>query len=148
MDGDVIFWIIAGLALIGLEVLVGEFVLLMLGGGALAAAGAAAVGAEVWQSALVFAIVSIALLLLVRPPLKRHYMSGPVHAMNADALLGSRAEVIEHVNADSGLVRIDGGEWSARPARPGLTFTPGEKLVVERIDGPIAFVDSDNPEGN
>jgi membrane protein implicated in regulation of membrane protease activity len=35
-----VIWLIAGLALIAAEVLSGEFVLLMIGGGALAAAGA------------------------------------------------------------------------------------------------------------
>lgn len=148
MDNEVIFWIVAGLGLIGLELLVGEFVLLMLGGGALAAAAASATGADTWVSALVFAVVSIALLLLVRPPLKRHYVSGPRHAMNTDALLGTHAEVLEPVDEDGGLVRIGGEHWSARPARPGLRFETGQKLVVERIDGAIAVVDSEYPEGN
>ncbi|GAB3756167.1 NfeD family protein [Yimella sp. NH-Cas1] len=144
MDWTTLFWIVAGLALIGLEVLGGEFVLLMLGGGALAAAGTSAAGADTWVSAVVFAVVSIALLLLVRPPLKRHFLSGPMHAMNTDALLGARAEVVEQVTEDGGLVRIGGDIWTARPARPDMTFEPGEKLVVDRIDGAVAVVDSDN----
>ena len=143
MNGATLFWIIAGLALVGLEVVGGEFVLLMLGGGALAAAGTSAAGADTWVSALVFAIVSIGLLLLVRPPMKRHFLSGPKHAMNTDALLGARAEVIERVHEDGGLVRIGGEEWSARPARRSFVFEPGERLVVERIDGAIALVDKD-----
>lgn len=144
MDWTTLFWIVAGLALIGLEVLGGEFVLLMLGGGALAAAGTSAAGADTWVSAVVFAVVSIALLLLVRPPLKRHFLSGPMHAMNTDALLGARAEVVEQVTEDGGLVRIGGDIWTARPGRPDMTFEPGEKLVVDRIDGAVAVVDSDN----
>ncbi|GAA3666562.1 NfeD family protein [Yimella sp. RIT 621] len=144
MDWTTLFWIVAGLALIGLEVLGGEFVLLMLGGGALAAAGTSAAGADTWVSAVVFAVVSISLLLLVRPPLKRHFLSGPMHAMNTDALLGARAEVVEQVTEDGGLVRIGGDIWTARPARPDMTFEPGEKLVVDRIDGAVAVVDSDN----
>ncbi len=143
MNGATIFWIIAGLALVGLEVIGGEFVLLMLGGGALAAAASSAVGAEPWVSAVVFAVVSLALLLLVRPPLKRHFLSGPKHAMNSDALLGARAEVLEQVHDDGGLVKIGGEQWSARPARAGMVFEVGERLVVDRIDGAIALVDSD-----
>lgn len=146
MDGPTLFWIIAALALVGLEVAGGEFVLLMLGGGALAAAGTSAAGADTWVSALVFAVVSIALLLLVRPPLKRHFLSGPKQAMNTDALLGARAEVIEQVHDDGGLVRIGGEQWSARPARSGFVFEPGTRLVVERIDGAIAVVDKDFDE--
>lgn len=143
MNAAVIFWAVVGLALIGLELISGEFVLLMLGGGALAAAGSSAVGADPWVSAVVFAVVSVALLLLVRPPLRRHFLSGPHHAMNTEALLGTRAEVVEQVTDDTGLVRIGGDEWTARPARPGLIFEPGEKLVVERIDGAVAVVDSE-----
>lgn len=143
MDGTTIFWIIAALALVGLEVVGGEFVLLMLGGGALAAAGSSAAGADTWVSALVFAVVAVALLLLVRPPLKRHFLSGPVHAMNTDALLGARAEVLERVDEHGGLVKLGGEHWSARPAHAGMVFQPGQWLVVDRIDGAIAVVDKD-----
>ena len=42
------------------------------------------------------------------------------------------------------LVRIGGDIWTARPGRPDMTFEPGEKHVVDWIDGAVAVVDSDN----
>ncbi len=66
-----VIWLIAGLALIAAEVLSGEFVLLMLGGGALAAAGASAlVGGGPLLGVGVFAVASVLLLFAVRPALR------------------------------------------------------------------------------
>lgn len=143
MDAQTVFWIVIGLALIATEVLGGEFVMLMLGVGALSAGGAAAAGAAPWLSAIVFALVSLVLLLGVRPPLKRHYLTGPHEPMNTDALLGASAEVVEPVDSDGGRVKIGGELWSARAADAD-TYDVGTKVVVQQIDGAIAVVESEN----
>lgn len=137
------FWIVIGLALIATEVLGGEFVMLMLGVGALSAGGAAAGGAAPWLSAIVFAVVSLILLLGVRPPLKRHYLTGPTEPMNTDALLGVTAEVVESVDSHGGRIKIGGDLWSARAADE-LTYDVGSTVVVQQIDGAIAVVEPEN----
>ncbi len=144
MNTQALFWIVIGLALIATEVLGGEFVMLMLGVGALSAGGAAAAGAAPWLSAIVFALVSLVLLLGVRPPLKRHYLTGTVEPMNTDALLGSGAEVVETVDGDGGRIKIGGELWSARSADPVMTYDVGSKVVVQEIDGAIAVVEPAN----
>ncbi|GAB3586594.1 NfeD family protein [Calidifontibacter terrae] len=144
MDAQTIFWIVIGVTLIATEVLGGEFVMLMLGVGALSAGGASAAGAAPWLSALVFALVSVVLLLGVRPPLKRHYLTGPIEPMNTDALLGATAEVVESVDSDGGRIKIGGDLWSARAAEPSFTYDVGSKVVVQQIDGAIAVVETEN----
>ncbi len=73
-----VIWLIAGLALIAAEVLSGEFVLLMLGGGALVAAAGPRWSVRArWSGAVVFARrPSVLLLFAVRPPLRRRLDRG------------------------------------------------------------------------
>ena len=138
-----LIWAIAGLLFIAAEAISGEFMLLMLGGGALSAALAALLGAPEWLAAVVFALASFVLLAMVRPALKRHLLRRPTVPSNAAALLGARAVPVAPFGDEGGLVRIGADVWSARPATPGHAFTEGEHLVVQRIDGAVAVVDCD-----
>ena len=112
-----VIWLIAGLALIAAEVLSGEFVLLMLGGGALAAAGASAlVGGGPLVGVGVFAVASVLLLFAVRPALRRRLDRGIDHARDAPPGAGRqhRALVVARVDGHGGQVKIGGDLWSAR----------------------------------
>src|SRR5690349_23312764 len=85
-----LIWLIAGIALLAGEMLAGEFVLAMLGGGALVAAGGAAVFGLGWLgSTLLFAVASVLLLAGVRPVLRRKAqksVEGYVH--HTDKIVG------------------------------------------------------------
>ncbi|TDD32841.1 NfeD family protein, partial [Saccharopolyspora elongata] len=54
-----LLWLIAGVVLIGAEVISGELVLLMLGLAAIGAAGAAALGVPLGVDAAVFALLGL-----------------------------------------------------------------------------------------
>jgi membrane protein implicated in regulation of membrane protease activity len=135
-----LIWLIAGLVLVSAEVLSGEFVLLMLGGGALVAAGAALLGAPVLVTALVFGGASVLLLFAVRPALKRRLArgieSGPMHSA---ALVGKGAVVVARVDATGGRIKIGGDLWSAR-AMGDAVLEPGERATVVDISGATALV--------
>ena len=66
-----LIWLLIGLVLIGSEVVSGELFLVMLGGGALAAAAGAALGLTLLPAAGVGGAVAVLLLLAVRPVAKR-----------------------------------------------------------------------------
>ena len=135
-----IVWFAAGILLAAAEMLGGDLVLLMLGGGALAAALAAWVGAPLWLTGVIFAIVSVGLLLGVRPVIKRHLLRSPSTPMGIEALRGREAEVVASFGNTGGQVRIDGDVWSALPADPHDTFRTGETVIVHQIDGATAVV--------
>lgn len=136
-----VLWFAAGILLVAAEILVGDFFLLMLGGGALAAALATALGAPTWVAAVVFALASVGLLVGVRPLLRRHLLRTPTVAMNADALVGLPAVVTVTVtDGDGGRVRLDGQEWTARTDEGAPSLPVGSEVVVERIDGATAVV--------
>ena len=90
-----LIWLIAALVLASAEVLTGDMFLLMLGGGALAAAGTRFVfNGPIWVDGVVFLVVSVLLLVGVRPPLRRHLTKGKVMPEPAKALEGKSALVL------------------------------------------------------
>lgn len=135
-----VIWLIAGLVLVSAEVLSGEFVLLMLGGGAFAAAIASLLGLPVLGSTLVFAAVSVLLLFAVRPALRRRLDRGVTpHAMNVQALVGGSAVVVARVDGHGGRVKIGGDVWSAK-ALDGRQIEPGQQVTIVTIEGATAMV--------
>ena len=66
-----VIWLIVALGLAGAEALTGDMSLLMLSGGALAAAGSSWLDVPIWADGAVFLVVSVLLLVLVRPALRR-----------------------------------------------------------------------------
>lgn len=136
-----LIWLVAGLVLIGAEALSGDLILLMLAGGALSAAGVSAVvDPPLWVDGIVFAVVSLLLLLTVRPVAKRHMFNRPRLATNTEALVGEHAVVVAAITEDGGQVKFSGGVWSARAAHPGDRFDEGESVTVLEIDGATAVV--------
>ncbi|KQB85770.1 NfeD family protein [Corynebacterium lowii] len=137
---EIIAWFIAALALAGLELAVGEFTLLMLGGGALAASGMAVLETPLWAQVLTFALVSLGLLFFIKPLLRRRMQVPLALDTSTGALVGHRAEVIEPVTEGGGQIKLDGTIWSAATVDPHAEYNAGEYVTVVRIDGPVAIV--------
>jgi membrane protein implicated in regulation of membrane protease activity len=130
------------LVLIAAEVASGQFVLLMLGGGALVAAGVAALapGSPV-LGGVAFALASLVLLFAARPALKRRLDRGMGAApLHTQALVGRGGVVLQRVDAHGGRVRIGGDEWSARPLVEHDVIEAGTAVTVMRISGATALV--------
>jgi membrane protein implicated in regulation of membrane protease activity len=138
-----LIWLIIGIALVVAEVLSGDLVLLMLGFGALAAAGSAALTGNAFIDVGVFAIASIGLLVLARPALKRRFLSGPGVKTNTDALVGAQAIVVATVDAQSGQVKLAGDVWSARSFSDDQVIQPGASVTVVEISGATAVVSAE-----
>ena len=140
MPGALI-WLISALVLAGAEALTGDMFLLMLGGGALAASVSSyLVGWPVWADGAVFLIVSVLLLLLVRPVLRRRLTPAIGAPMGIQALEGKHALVLDRVARHGGQVKLDGQVWTARPLNDGDVYEPGESVIVMHIDGATALV--------
>ena len=99
-------------------------------GGALTALIAALCGAEIWLQTILFFVVSIALLLCLRPLSKKLLKKRKV-ATNADSNIGKTAVVTETIDnlRGTGAVKISGVEWSARSVDDSVL----EKDAVVRI---------------
>lgn len=135
-----LLWLIFALVLAGAEALTGHMFLVMLGGGALAAALTSwLLDSPVWVDGAVFLVVSVLLLVVVRPPLRRR-LTPNVPRLGIEALEGKTALVLERVARDNGQVKFDGQVWTARPLDENDVYEPGEPVTVMQIDGATAVV--------
>ena len=140
MPGALI-WLIVGLGLAGAEAVTGDLSLLMLSGGALAAAGSSwLLGLPVWVDGVVFLVVSVLLLGLVRPVMRRRLNSGRGLPEPVKALEGKHAVVLEPVSRHQGQIKLDGEVWTARPYNDDDVYQPGDQVTVMHIDGATAVV--------
>ena len=139
-----LIWLILGVILIIAEVVSGDFVLIMLGLGALLGAGAEALTGNIWIDVAVFAVSSVGMLALARPALKRRFLAGPNIRMHTDALIGARAVVLSTVDFEAGQVKIAGDVWSARSmSQDHPPIVPGTSVTVVEIAGATAVVSAE-----
>jgi membrane protein implicated in regulation of membrane protease activity len=133
-------WLIIGILLVAAEVLTADLTLAMLGLAALAAAGGAALGAPVVAQVAVFGAVSVGLVAVARPVLRRRLHAGPHIRTNVEALVGSKAVVVATVDAQHGQVKLAGEVWSARSYDETQVLEPGRSVTVMDISGATALV--------
>lgn len=136
-------WIIVGGVLIIAEVLSGDFVLIMLGLGALFGAGSAAVSGNPLIDVVVFGVASVGLLVLARPALKRRFLAVSGVKTNVEALVGTHALTLSTVDAHEGRVKLGGEVWTARSITEGNVIDPGTTVTVVEISGATAVVSVD-----
>ena len=136
-----LIWLVFALGLAGAEALTGDMSLLMLSGGALAAAGSSwLLDLPVWADGAVFLVVSVLLLVVVRPALRRKLTAGKGLLEPVKALEGKPALVLGRVSQHDGQVKLDGEVWTARPYNDNDVYEPGDSVTVMHIDGATAVV--------
>ncbi|PZS38778.1 MAG: hypothetical protein DLM62_11825 [Pseudonocardiales bacterium] len=134
-----VVWLVAGLLLIAAEVITSGFVLIMLGTGALVAAGFAALGAGPLLDVAVFAGASVVLTTVARPVLKSRLHTAHIPT-NVEALVGDKAIVVSTVDAHGGKIKLRGELWSARAFDETEVLQPGHAVTVMTISGATAVV--------
>lgn len=136
-----LIWLVVAVGLAAAEALTGDMFLLMLSGGALAAAGSNwLLGLPIWVDGATFLVVSVLLLVLVRPALRRRLTAGPGLPEPVKALEGKHALVLDRVDRHRGQVKLDGEVWTARPLNEDDVYQPGDQVTVMQIDGATAVV--------
>ena len=110
--------------------------------GALVAMILAIIGLEWWIQLIAFVVVSVILLLVLRPIASR-LIKPKKQATNYDALIGKTCEVTQDILPEKwGHVNVKGVDWSARSeddsivpagAKVEILAVEGAKLVVKSI---------------
>jgi membrane protein implicated in regulation of membrane protease activity len=137
-------WLIWAIAAVLLAV--GEIFtpgLFFLGPVALAAVAAGIValaGVGVAVQLIIFIAGSIASVLFLRPIARAHLHMPAALRTGTAALEGSKAVVLQRVDANGGRVRIGGEEWSARAYMEDQVLEPGSRVEVVKIEGATALV--------
>jgi membrane protein implicated in regulation of membrane protease activity len=136
-----VLWAIAAAVLAVGELLTpGLFFLGPVALAAVAAAVTAGVGGGVILQFVVFIVGSLASLAVLRPIARRHLRMPAISRTGTAALVGTKALVLQRVDANGGRVRIGGEEWSARAYFDGQVLDPGKRVEVAKIEGATALV--------
>jgi len=137
-----IFWLIAFVILLVIEIITLGLTTVWFALGAIAAFLAAYVGTSILVQIIVFLVVSIALLIVTRPIVMKHF-NQKRERTNAESLIGQRAIVIETIDSihSVGRVEVNGMEWAAKTDESdviekdtivSIKGIQGVKLIVEK----------------
>ena len=110
-------------------------------GGALVAMVAALLGAKTPVQIVLFFAVSVGLLAMLRPVVKKH-LKPKLVATNADALIGKTCLVTEEIDNLAGFGRVKVGDvtWSAR-SESGEKIPAGSQVKILKIQGVKVIVE-------
>ena len=142
MNWLAILWLVLLVVFILIEASTVSMASIWFAAGALAALIASLFSAPLWLQVALFAVVSVVMLLALRP-LARKYFTPRLSKTNIDAVIGSEGlvtERIDNVNA-SGRVKLAHMEWSARSSS-GEILEEGTRIRVDRVEGVKVFVTS------
>ena len=137
---DWVYWLIAAVVLgIGEIATMGLF-LAPFAVGALVAPVLSAAGAGLVICLAAALVVSVVALAGLRPLARSHRRMPPQLRTGTSALVGREALVLEPVTPDTGVVKLEGEHWTARPYSDDEAFEPGQRVQVVEIRGAIALV--------
>ncbi|MEU4622966.1 NfeD family protein [Actinoplanes sp. NPDC023801] len=140
---EAVLWVVLAVVLAIAEAFTATILVVFFAAGALAAAGAAALGAGPLIQVIVFAMVSGVSVAALRPVILRHArpaLETGERPFGIEAIEGSQATVIDEVTGDRGMVKIDGELWQARSVDERETFAPGEHVRIVRLRGATLLV--------
>ncbi len=108
--------------------------------GSLVALIAALLGGPLWLQVLLFVAVSVGLLAMLRP-FVRKYLRPRISRTNVDAVVGTQGFVTEAIDnvAASGQVKLGAMPWTAR-STSGEPIPTGTRIRVDRVEGVKVYV--------
>lgn len=131
-----IFWLVALVLFIVIEIATMGLTTIWFAGGALLAVVASALGLPLAAQIVLFFAVSFILLYFTRPIAVKYFNKDRVKT-NAESLVGRQAIVISEIDNLQGIgqVTVGGMEWSARSAEDGTQFPVGSVVNIVAISG-------------
>ncbi len=133
---EVLCWLLLAAIFIIIEIITLGLTTIWFAGGAFVAAVAGLLGANLVIQILLFVIVSVILLMFTRPLAVKH-LDTKTEKTNAEALVGQTARVLYKINnlEETGLVKINGMEWTARTSDDAVMIQEGEIVRIVEIQG-------------
>ncbi len=131
-----IFWLVALVLFILIEIATMGLTTIWFAGGALLAVIASALGLPLVVQIVLFFAVSFVLLYFTRPMAVKYFNKDRVKT-NAESLVGRQAIVISEIDNLQGIgqVTVGGMEWSARTAEAGVRLDVGSVVNIIAING-------------
>jgi membrane protein implicated in regulation of membrane protease activity len=136
-----LLWLIAGGLFAAGELASLDLVLLMFAGGALGGMAVALLGLALPLQVLAFVVVSVGLLVLIRPVAKRQLVDRtPLQLDGVDVHVGKTVLVSQRVDVHHGRIRMGADEWSARTQHSSEAYEVGETVRILQVDGATVVV--------
>ena len=131
-----LIWLGILAVLLVIEAITAGLTTIWFAGGALIAAIASYVGAGVMAQILLFLCISLVLLIFTRPVAMKYFNKETIQT-NANSLIGKKVVVIQDIDnlAQTGQVRINDIEWTARTADDSQKIGKGAVVLIEEIRG-------------
>lgn len=131
-----IYWLIAFVVLVGIEIATLALTTIWFAGGAFVAFLLSLFGVRVEVQLAAFVVVSFLMLYLTRPMSIRYVNSNAVRT-NVDDLIGRDARVTAEINnaLGTGTAVVGGQEWTARSEEDGTTYAVGTTVRIRSIQG-------------
>ncbi len=131
-----IFWLVALVLFILIEIATMGLTTIWFAGGALVAVITSALGLPLVVQIVLFFAVSFVLLYFTRPMAVKYFNKDRVKT-NAESLVGRQAIVISEIDNLQGIgqVTVGGMEWSARTAEAGVRLDVGSVVNIIAING-------------
>ncbi|MBE5944517.1 MAG: NfeD family protein [Lachnospiraceae bacterium] len=138
----IVIWLVFAAVLVIVEIATMGLTTIWFAGGAVVAALAAIFEAHWLVQFLLFAVVSLALLIFTRPIATKHLMKEP-EKTNVESLVGQTALVTVTINniKSEGSVKINGLEWTAR-SKNDTVIEEGSEVVIDAVSGVKLIVES------
>ena len=137
---NTILWLGLMVLFLVIEAATVTMVSLWFAGGALAALAISAMDGSFLLQIIAFALVSTALLALLRPMARKHF-TPKLTKTNVDSVIGMEGYVTADIDnmAATGKCKLGAMEWTARSVS-GEKISTGTLVKVEKIEGVKAFV--------
>ena len=136
MDFMWIIWLAVFVLALLIEAIGPEIVSVWFAGGALVSLIISFIpGVEWWIQVIVFAVVSAALLVFIRPFLAKALKRETINS-NADTMVGKKGIIVAKVEeTESGEVNVDGVIWTAIATKDGLVIDKDSRVKVMAVSG-------------
>ncbi len=136
MDYYIIFWLVAALIFIVIEIATIGLASIWFAAGALGALLVAVLHGNVIIQTLVFLLISVVLLCMTRP-WARKYINSRTQKTNVDSLIGEKTILTETVNNldATGKAVVLGKEWTVRAKNQNDIIESGALVKVVEISG-------------
>jgi membrane protein implicated in regulation of membrane protease activity len=130
-----LIWLIGAGILTVIEAVTITFFFIWIAIGAVAASLVSYYGGPLWLQMIIFAIVSV-VLIIVTKPLAKKLNQNTALKHTKDTLIGKRCIVTKEIDnsKSKGEVKLDGVFWKAKSSQDNIVIKEGNDVYVTRLD--------------
>lgn len=140
-----VIWLIVTVVMSVIEIITMGLVSIWFAAGAVVALMLALIGTPLWLQVTAFLVVSVAVLILVRPIAAAHF-NNRLKKTNIDAIIGRK--LIAKTDIDNlhgtGKVDMDGSTWLAVSKADNIVIKAGEEVKVVEVRGAKLIVERED----